>query len=257
MPTGSITTVHLLRVPSAAVPAALARMALDRWHLRRTPGVTFHKLLGTGDGRTFSPRDADLRTWGLLAVWADARALARFERSSPVAAGWRRLAEERWRVDLHPLAAHGRWSGREPFTVRPDPARRAVPETAASWEGPVAAITRARLRPGRMRSFWAAVPPVTAALHASPGLRLAVGIGEAPVGLQGTFSVWDSAAALRGFAYRNATHREVIRRTATDGWYAEELFARFAVVQSTGTFHGRDPLAPQAPGGADGVRLPP
>jgi hypothetical protein len=243
MASGSITTVHLFRVPSAAVPAAVARMAVDRWHLSRTPGVTFHKLLGTGDGRTFSARDADPRTWGILAVWTDAGALAAFERCSPVAAGWRRIAEERWRVDLHPLAAHGRWSGREPFTVRPDPVRRAVPETAASWEGPVAAITRARLRLGRVRSFWEAVPPVTEALHASPGLRLAVGIGEAPVGLQGTFSVWDDADALRAFAYRGAIHREVIRRTATDGWYAEELFARFAVVQSTGTVRGRNPLS--------------
>jgi hypothetical protein len=94
-----------------------------------------------------------------------------------------------------------------------------------------------------MRSFWAAVPPVTEALHASPGLRLAVGIGEAPIGLQGTFSVWDGADALRAFAYRDATHREVIGRTATDGWYTEELFARFAVVQATGTVRGRNPLA--------------
>jgi hypothetical protein len=243
MQTGSITTLHVFRVPWAAVPMAAARMAVDRRHLRRTAGLSFHKLLGTGDGRTFAARDADLRTWALLAVWTEGAALARFERCSPVAAAWRRIAEERWRIDLHPLAAHGRWSGHEPFTVRPDPSRRAVAETAASWTGPVAAITRARLRWGQMRSFWSAVPPVTQALHASPGLRLAVGIGEAPVGLQGTFSLWESASALRAFAYRDAAHREVIRRTATDGWYREELFARFAVVQSTGTVRGRDPLA--------------
>jgi heme-degrading monooxygenase HmoA len=242
MPTGSITTFHLFRVPAVAVPVAVARMALDRWHLQRTPGVSFHKHLGTGDGRTFSPRDADPRTWGMLAVWTDAAAVATFERSSPVAEAWRRIAVERWRLDLHPLAAHGRWSGREPFTVRPDPALRALPDTAASWEGPVAAITRARLRLGSMRSFWGAVPPVTEALHESQGLRLAIGIGEAPVGLQGTLSVWDSSAALRAFAYRDDAHRQVIRRTASDGWYAEELFARFAVVQSTGTVGGRDPL---------------
>jgi hypothetical protein len=64
----------------------------------------------------------------------------------------------------------------------------------------VAAVTRARLRPSRARSFWRAVPAVSADLAAQPGLRLAVGIGEAPMGLQGTFSVWESAAALRRFA---------------------------------------------------------
>ena len=71
----------------------------------------------------------------------------------------------------------------------------------------------------------------------------AVGIGEAPLGLQGTLSLWDSAESLRAFAHRGAAHQEVIARTPREGWYAEELFARFAVVGSEGTLHGRDPLA--------------
>jgi hypothetical protein len=84
---------------------------------------------------------------------------------------------------------------------------------------------------------------VAAALREQPGLRLAVGIGEAPVGLQGTFSVWESAAALRGFAYAGAAHAAVIERTVPERWYAEELFARFAVEAAEGTVDGRDPLA--------------
>jgi hypothetical protein len=224
----TLTSLHLHRVGPAGVPAAVLRMGLDRRHLRRTPGLRFWKLLGTGDGRTFDARDADPRTWGLLGVWEDAAALAAFERRSPVAAAWRALAEESWRADLRPLAAHGSWSGEEPFT----------PDGAAGHRGPVAAITRARLTPRRMRRFWAAVPPVTADLHTHAGLRLAVGIGEAPVGLQGTFSLWESTEALFGFAYRSAAHREVIAETGRQGWYAEELFARFAVLQTTGTVRG-------------------
>jgi hypothetical protein len=34
---------------------------------------------------------------------------------------------------------------------------------------------------------------------------------------------------------------EAIRRTAEVGWYAEELFARFAVLSVEGTFDGRAP----------------
>jgi hypothetical protein len=93
--------------------------------------------------------------------------------------------------------------------------------------------------------FWRAVPPVSGDLHAGPGLRFALGIGEAPIGLQGTFSVWNSARALNEFAYGRPAHVAVVRRTAEEGWYAEELFARFAVLSAAGTVGGRDPLAPR------------
>jgi hypothetical protein len=85
------------------------------------------------------------------------------------------------------------------------------------------------------------VPPVSAELRRTDGLRLALGIGEAPIGLQGTFSLWDSPDALVGFAHRGAAHREAVRRTAQLGWYAEELFARFEVVELAGTYQGRTP----------------
>jgi hypothetical protein len=74
------------------------------------------------------------------------------------------------------------------------------------------------------------------------GLLAAFGIGEAPLGWQGTLSVWRDASALRDFAYGGAAHAAVIERTARTGWYAEELFARFGVVRSSGTVNGMDPL---------------
>ncbi|MDP9497181.1 MAG: monooxygenase [Actinomycetota bacterium] len=231
-PVPALVTLHLWRVAPWSVPAAVLRMGLDRARVRATPGVRFAKLLGTGDGRTFTLRDADPTRWGLLATWADAAAARTFERSH-VARAWRRLACESWRLDLRPVASRGRWSGREPFG---DPA----PERTT---GPVAAVTRARLAPVRATSFWSAVPPVSTGLRTTPGLLAAFGIGEAPLGLQGTFSLWRSAADLRSFAYGGAAHREVVARTEPEGWYAEELFARFAVVDSAGTLDGRDPLA--------------
>ena len=223
-----LVTLHVWRVPGRALPAALLRMAADPVALRRTPGVRFAKLLGTGSGRTFTPRDADPRTWALLTVWH-----GQPDDDAAVLRGWRRLAGEEWSVTLRPLSARGRWSRREPFG-------RPVPRRA---DGPVAALTRARLTARRAVRFWRAVPPVAADLHAGPGLRYAIGIGEAPVGVQGTFSVWESATALDEFAYRRAPHAAVVRRTAAEGWYAEELFARFAVLGSRGTLGGRDPLA--------------
>ena len=232
MSTEPLVQLHLWSVPSTAVPGAVLRMATQRRHLRRVPGLRFAKLLGTGSGRTFTPRDADPRRWGLLTVWNDDRAADAFAEGRVIGA-WRQSADEEWTARLRPLSTRGRWSGQEPFG-RPAPER---------WTGPVAALTRARLVPRRALTFWRAVPPVSADLHAVPGMRFAVGIGEAPIGLQGTFSVWQSAEALNGFAYERAPHAAAIARTAREQWYAEELFARFAVLSTDGTVDGRNPAA--------------
>lgn len=230
-PVPPLVTLHLWRLPKGRLPWALTHMGLERPRLRRTPGVRFAKMLGTGDGRTFTVRDSDPTRWGALVCWSSVEAAA--TASTALFGGWERAATESWRVDLSPLTSKGRWSRREPFGA---PVPRRV-------EGKVVAITRARLNARKAGGFWRAVPPVSADLHRSPGLLAAIGIGEAPVGLQGTVSLWQSADALRDFAHRGAAHREVIRRTTEEGWYAEELFARFAVIGSKGTLDGADPAA--------------
>lgn len=213
-----------------SVPRALWRMARDRFGLGKTSGLRFAKLLGTGSGETFTPRDADPGHWAALTVWDDDVAARSFE-SGRVVGAWGELAHERLRVTMAPLSSRGRWAGAEPF---------GAPQVERS-DGPVVAITRARIRTSRSLQFWRAAPAVSADLQGSPGLRMSLGIGEAPVGLQGTVSLWDSAASLVDFAYRRAPHLDVVRRTATEGWYAEELFARFAVRDLDGTYRGVSP----------------
>lgn len=225
----AVVTLHLWGVPGVAVPRALLRMGLDRPLMRRTP-ARFWKLLGTGNGRTFTVRDADPNHWGVLATWDDEGDARVFEHS-PTVRGWDALADERLVVRMRPLASHGTWAGRTPFG-NPRPPR---------VTGPVASITRARIRPGKAMTFWRAVPPVSTDLHRVDGLRLAVGIGEAPIGLQGTFSLWRDSEALTSFAHRRSPHLEAIARTATEDWYAEELFARFGVLDVEGTFAGSTP----------------
>ncbi|PPK95259.1 hypothetical protein CLV92_10680 [Kineococcus xinjiangensis] len=229
-PAPGLVTLHLWSVPTRAVVAAAARMALDRRHLARASGVRFAKLLGTGSGHTFSVADADPHRWALLVAWDSPADADAFEDGRTVRA-WGQLARERLRVRMRPLSSRGTWSGARPFGA---PGRTRCP-------GPVASITRARLRALKAPAFYRAVPPVAADLQRAPGLRLAVGIGEAPVGLQGTFSLWNDDAALRHFAHRRSPHLEVVRRTAAEHWYAEELFARFQVLDVEGTLDGRTP----------------
>ncbi len=92
----------------------MRHMAFDRPVLRRTPGLLFWRLLGTGRGPS-TTLGADLRRWALLAVWRDERALEEFLECSPIPARWRREAVETWHVRLAPISSRGRWNGVEPF----------------------------------------------------------------------------------------------------------------------------------------------
>ena len=217
-----VTVLYFWKIERANIQKAILRMALDRSSLKKNQDISFFKLLGTGKGETFTPKDANSQRWGLL-ITLKAEDLDRFDHGS-VANHWRKIATSEYRVILRPLSSHGQWSMREPFIVE-----------EFSWDGPVAAITRARIKWSHNFTFWKAVPSITQALHQAPGLRIAIGIGEAPIGLQGTFSTWDSAADIRAFAYKSAAHLAAIDQTKKIGWYAEELFARFAIIEESGS----------------------
>ena len=209
---------YFWRIKPAAVPFAILAMALDRFALRRSANVGFFKSLGTGKGETFTPADANALRWGLVAQVHDIDA---FDQSF-VIKQWRKNCVDEFRAVLEPISSHGKWSKREPFEIC----------GKKHGGGPVVAITRARLKWSQSIRFWRSIPPVVLDLHQSPGLIFSIGIGEAPIGLQGTFSLWESAGALRDFAYKNAPHRAVIEDTKRFDWYSEELFARFDLVNT-------------------------
>ena len=216
-----ITVVYFWRISKVALPIAILNMASNKLMLKKIPGTTFIKLLGTGKGETFTPKDADQFRWGIL-VTINEDKLDKLEKSL-VLKLWRKISSNEYRAILKPISSHGYWSGKQPFEVE-----------KFEWSGKIAAITRARIVWQKNFQFWRAVPPVTLSLHQSQGLLAAIGIGEAPIGLQGTFSIWESGAALREFAYKGNAHVEAIKATESNKWYSEELFARFAVIAEQG-----------------------
>ncbi len=216
-----ITVIYFWQIKKVFLPVAILFMAIYKFALKRLPGVSFVKLLGTGKGESFTPKDADPYRWGAL-VTIQKDNLDNLDKSK-VIRGWQKIAKKEYRAILKPISVHGLWSGKQPFEVE-----------KFDWNGKIAAITRARIVWRKNLIFWRAVPPVTISLHQSPGLINAIGIGEAPIGLQGTFSLWESAAQLRDFAYKGQAHTQAIKATEENKWYSEELFSRFAVVQERG-----------------------
>ena len=195
-------------------------MACDRFFLSRIQGLSFFKSIGTGSGKKFTPSDADPTMWGLISVVEEISLLD----TSWIIRMWRKSAISEIRIILEPISSHGSWGGKKPFIVK---------ERNDSSEM-VAAITRAKIKWSKNFLFWRAVPPVTSSLHSQPGLIRAIGIGEAPIGLQGTFSIWRDASSLKTFAYKEMAHTRAIEATKKYGWYSEELFARFKVIEIRG-----------------------
>jgi heme-degrading monooxygenase HmoA len=226
-----VASFHLIRERPRRALLAMARLGADRPQLQRVPGLEFWRLLGTGDGDNTGP-GADLRRTALFAVWESEEHLENFLASHRIPRRWQR-AEEHFTVRLRALGGHGTWRGVDPLDGLADGDR----------SGRVAVITRADVRRRSWREFGEAGKEVDAELHTADGLIDVVGIGEAPVGRLATFSLWESAAAVRTYAYAMPRHQQVIEQTRDGDWYAEELFARFEPYGSVGTWNGRDPLA--------------
>ena len=231
---GRIASFHLVSEPTWKTPLVLGRLGLDRLRLPRVEGLAFWRLLGTGNGDN-TGRGADLSRSAVFAVWEDERHLDAFLAGHQIATRWR-SSEEHWDVRLRSVGGHGTWKGFDPLDgLQP-----------GSADGPITIVTRANVRRQSWKAFGEASAIVDAELHRAPGLIDVVGIGETPIGSLATFSLWESRATARDFAFSMPDHREVIRRTRAEDWYAEEMFAHFEPYASTGTWNGRDPLAPSA-----------
>lgn len=225
-----IGSFHLISEPTWKTPLALARLGLDRPRLQRVDGLHFWRLMGTGSGSDTGP-GAELSRTALFAVWETEADLDRFFAAHPIAKRWNG-AKESWHVRLRSLGGHGQWRGINPLEDIEKGDRG----------GTVAIVTRADVQLRATLGFGRAGREVDTELHTARGLIDVIGIGEAPVGRQATFSLWESMGAARDFAYSMPRHKQVIEETRAEGWYTEEMFARFEPYASTGTWSGRNPL---------------
>lgn len=209
----------------------LGQMGATRLAFARMPELRFWKLCGSGTGQGFTPRP-NREVWAILAVWDDEERARDAIANSRIFQRWQANAKESWTVFLTAASVRGQWSGVEPFRVDSQLAT-----------GPVAILTRATIRPGIILKFWGRVPDISAVIGEDPNVIFKIGIGEVPMLHQVTFSIWPDLASMARFARGDGPHAKAIEAVRSEGWFKEELYARFSVLGEVGTWEGTPPLA--------------
>ncbi len=136
---------------------------------------------------------------------------------------------------MHPLpiptSARGEWDGRAPFIAE-----------GSNTKGPIAALTRATVKPINALRFWRRVPDISQVIGDDPNVLFKIGVGEVPLLHQVTFSIWPDSASMAEFARRDGPHARAIKAVRDGAWFREELYARFRLEAVQGQWDGGHPL---------------
>ncbi|WP_370290767.1 hypothetical protein [Nocardioides sp.] len=194
------------------------------------PSGARHAQAGHAAGSRATLPPGDGLSWTVLGVFDD-------ESAAETPAGTPGLAEW-WHVVLEPASYHGDAllaGGATPFTEVPRRGKVA---------GAAAVITMAGLGDdvARTTEFFERVDTLGALVADAPGLR--AGLVHAPSdGAVLTFSAWTTLRDAVTWAYHRPDHAATVRRQQEHPLLARTGFLRCAVLSSSGSVDGVDPLA--------------
>lgn len=223
---GTVAVLVLADLRRSARAWGWLRLVLGSVPLRGVPGLVFAKVLGSGAGGGFGLAPSATHQ-GLFLVFDDEPAARRFVAESPTLQAYEARARELCVVLLRACSSKGSWSGATLQVSTPTPS-----------SGPIAALTRASIRPRHAVAFWRLAPAAQSALASAPGCRLAAGLGEAPLLRQATFSLWSSAAAMDAYA-RSGAHQRAILTAYREHYFSESMFVRFVPLEVRGVWQGQ------------------
>ncbi|AHM03512.1 Spheroidene monooxygenase [Roseibacterium elongatum DSM 19469] len=214
---------------------AFGQMASARFALRAVPDLQTFKLCGSGSGEGFTPIP-NTAVYAILATWPDHDAARRAMHGQRVFRRYREVADEALTIFLTPASARGKWAGVEPFE----------PQDIEVGE-PIAALTRATVKPKVALKFWGQVPNISDVVGKDPNVMFKIGIGEVPWVQQVTFSIWPNKRTMAEFARHDGPHARAIKAVRDGQWFKEELYARFRVDAVEGEWEGQTPNLTEVP----------
>ena len=202
-----------------------ARFILRGLPLRGIAGLVFFKVMGSGYDGGFGLRPSGSRQALFCLFNSDASADAFLK--SEVVNAYARRSSEFCTAKLHAYSCRGSWSGAQIALTAQEPA-----------SGPIFTLTRASIRPSRMRAFWRMQPASEVSLNQSNGCLFATGVGEAPLLRQATLSLWSSVQAMEAYA-RSGAHLAAIQAAYAGDFFSESMFARFVPIFLQGDWRGK------------------
>jgi len=229
-----VVVVLLVDLATAHRTWGWLRLAQGAGVFKDVPGLRFVKVMGSGHGGGFGLRPSSSHQ-GLVCLFDDQAQAQAFSQGADVKAYMQR-AREYWLGMLAVTSVRGQWD-QQSWATTPDAALQAPADSA--WQGPIAALTRGTIRPAKALSFWRYAAPAQRDLQLATGCQLAMGLGEAPLVRQCTFSVWDNTDAMVAYAHQGA-HQVAIAAAAKHDYFSESMFARMRVLSMSGTWQGRN-----------------
>lgn len=239
-----VVAVVLVNVRRQHQTWAWMRLVQGTGALKEVPGLMFSKVMGSGAGGGFGLRPSPSHQ-GLITLF-DHVDSARAFLDGPTALAYRERATDFWCGLLEVESARGSWDGQAwgATTVTQLGAHgvAANDDTLLDDTRPLAALTRASIRPAKAMEFWRNAPATQTAMQHARGCTLAMGLGEAPLVRQCTFSLWQDTPSMLEFAHHGA-HQQAIEAAYRHHFFSESLFVRMRLLDQRGQWPTPQPPA--------------
>ena len=240
-PAASVLAVVLVDFMKAHRGWGWMRLVAGSSAYKAVPGLQSAKVMGSGHEGGFTLRPSATHQ-GLLCRFDAADAAMDFLHGEQVQA-YRARARECWGGLLAISSARGQWD-QQPWGLSDAPSQQLSPqwqqrlqageaEDPALAPAPVGVLTRASIQPSKTTAFWRHAPATQASLDAAPGCLLAMGLGEAPLLRQCTFSLWQDEPSMLHYA-REGAHQQASMAAYKHRFFSESLFVRLRVLRMAG-----------------------
>jgi spheroidene monooxygenase len=207
--------------------------------IKQVPGLLFAKVMGSGHDGGFGLRpSASHQGWVCL---FDTHAHARAFLAGSHVMAYRERAREYWTGLMAVGSSRGLWDGQAWEASPAWEVDAATPGAVTATQRPapvLATLTRASIRAASAMSFWRHAPAAQDSLGQAQGCLLAMGLGEAPLIRQCTFSLWQDTQAMLDYAHQGA-HQSAIQAAYKQDFFSESLFVRMQVLRMQGQWKGQ------------------